>query len=687
MSQEAARLQTLNEIGRVMAATLDLPTLYETIYQQIGRVMDTSQFFLALACETEGVIAVPYLREEGALLLDQTMPAAGSLTAVIIQQGQTIRFDSTAEYEEVARHHDLAGSLVGTQDSESGIFVPLHTGSRTIGALSVQSTQPAAYSADDVQMLSVLASQAAVAIENARLYAHSEQTVRQMQVLLRVAQTINGSLELPTVLDAILTSMRAVIPYYFAALLLPDPIQSYLTVTETVGGPSRGYGQGMTIPVGAGVTGTVFHSGEPLIVNDVSSFAGYIDHGIRAVRAEMAVPLRRGDSIIGVLDVERDDTTGFSREELDLLSLFASQAAIALENARLFAAQQRRVVELQTIQTIVQTLTPLHDRSAIARVVQAELRNLLDYAHCGIFVLEEGSTRLLPVLFEGAEFPYTHVNFGEGLTGWVAQHGRSALVTDSTEDCRVASLPGSPEQVESLLCAPLLSEGQVRGVLTLTKLGSDQFDENALRLLEIIAAQTAIAFDRARLYAVLHTEARTDPLTQLANRRSLIERLEQECSRARRSGEDVACLMLDIDTFKAVNDRFGHDAGDQVLRELARLLRRELRAEDLIARYGGEEFCVLATDLGQEEAVRLGERIRRLVVTSVLPAEVGVRRITVSVGISLFRIGDRGEELVTRADQALYQVKARGGNAVCLALPTGFQLLDPDDEVADSDAG
>ena len=156
VQRQTDRLQTLNEIGRVMSSTLDLQTLYETIYQQIGRVMDASQFFLALQREEDGSIEVPYLREDGTLLLDQVMPPGPSMTGTIIRTGTPILFHTTQEYDERLRAFGLSAGIVGQQDSESGIFVPLHTGSRTIGALTVQSPRMHAYTEDDMRMLSVL---------------------------------------------------------------------------------------------------------------------------------------------------------------------------------------------------------------------------------------------------------------------------------------------------------------------------------------------------------------------------------------------------------------------------------------------------------------------------------------------------------------------------------------------------
>jgi diguanylate cyclase (GGDEF)-like protein len=214
----------------------------------------------------------------------------------------------------------------------------------------------------------------------------------------------------------------------------------------------------------------------------------------------------------------------------------------------------------------------------------------------------------------------------------------------------------------------------VQGVITLSKLQTNQFDENSVRLLEIVAAQTAIAFHRARLYDELRTEAVTDPLTRLYNRRYLLDRLHEEQSRAQRNSHPLAVLMLDIDRFKEVNDRHGHDAGDRVLIELASLLRRTMRAEDLVARYGGEEFCLLVPEVGPADGFRLAERLRRIVAEHAISSDIAVPRVTVSVGIAFLAQSDTDTEVVTRADLAMYRAKSSGGDRVCVACPADINL-------------
>ncbi|MGI8968343.1 MAG: diguanylate cyclase [Chloroflexota bacterium] len=656
------RLQTLNEIGRVVSATLDLHALYETIYEQIGRVMDTSQFYIALLQADGEYLHLPYYREEGQLYPAELLPFGGNVTSLVIQRGEPLLFPTDDDYVQYAGENGVPDISVGQNDSESKIWVPLNTGNRTIGALSVQSAHIDAFTHDDMQTLAVIASQAAVAIENARLFAASQENLQQMHALLEVARSLDASLDLQTVLDSILYGIQQVLPYYAAAILLPNPRNAHLDFVGLVG-PKAGERRHLTVPLGEGVTGRVFASGESLSVPDVRAFPGYLEYGHDEVRAEIAVPLRRGETIVGVLDVERTEVRAFSDRDLDLLLLFASQAAIAIENARLFSEQQERVFELQTIQSIVQKLTPLHHTLAIGAVIHRELKQLVDYHSCRIFMVDDVTGTLQPI-GSGDGNQDLFLQLGQGLAGWVAEKGQPTIVPNTLEDVRVSQIAGTPRRPESMMAVPLIYQGRIRGVVTLSKLDTYQFDQNSLRLLEIVAAQAAIAFDRALLYDKLRTEAITDPVTKLYNRRHLYERFREELSRALRNGHSLTAIMLDIDKFKRVNDTYGHDAGDVVLCELAKLIRKVVRTEDLVARHGGEEFCILLPEIPLADAECVAERLRTLVAETCLPAAAGCSHITVSLGVAVLEPGETDHEIFTRADQAMYAVKRRGGNQV-----------------------
>jgi diguanylate cyclase (GGDEF)-like protein len=164
--------------------------------------------------------------------------------------------------------------------------------------------------------------------------------------------------------------------------------------------------------------------------------------------------------------------------------------------------------------------------------------------------------------------------------------------------------------------------------------------------------------------ARLEVLSSTDSLTGIHNRRALDERLRIEFERAQRYKLDLSFLMIDVDRFKQFNDRFGHPAGDEMLRQVASTLQNNARAVDFVARYGGEEFSVILPDTGREAALAIAERIRSLVSALSAPTPV-----TVSIGISslpgavtdVVRMPDP-QALVTAADGALYQAKKAGRN-------------------------
>ena len=176
------------------------------------------------------------------------------------------------------------------------------------------------------------------------------------------------------------------------------------------------------------------------------------------------------------------------------------------------------------------------------------------------------------------------------------------------------------------------------------------------------------------LYRQLYESSVRDPLTRVFNRKYLADRLFAEIARARRADGDVAVLMIDLDSLKAVNDRFGHLAGDQALCAVASSILRVLRVEDVLARYGGDEFVVLAVGPDHTDAERLAERVRRAVEGLNMSAEGHEVRLTTSIGVASLAELEVGVEPVTAllamADSRMYGAKASGKNQVCVACTT-----------------
>jgi two-component system, cell cycle response regulator len=166
----------------------------------------------------------------------------------------------------------------------------------------------------------------------------------------------------------------------------------------------------------------------------------------------------------------------------------------------------------------------------------------------------------------------------------------------------------------------------------------------------------------------LQEVALTDVLTGVPNRRFAMERIHQEWAAANRSGRPLSCLVVDLDGFKQVNDRYGHDVGDSFLRQMAAALKKGLRVQDVICRTGGDEFLVLCPDTGLQAALVCAERARRSV--EGIPVVVGQMLLkgSVSIGVACNEAAmSDADALIKRADQGLYLAKERGRNRVATA--------------------
>lgn len=224
------------------------------------------------------------------------------------------------------------------------------------------------------------------------------------------------------------------------------------------------------------------------------------------------------------------------------------------------------------------------------------------------------------------------------------------------------------EGILGFACLPLESQARRLGVIYVYRSDRDTFEPSDIELLQTFALLAAQAIDNARMHKVTMDQAIVDPLTGLYNRREFELRLGAEYARAARYNRALSILFLDIDHFKQVNDTHGHAAGDVVLKVLADILRRQLRANDVPARYGGEEFVVILPEITGEAAKEIAERLRRAVAATSFRLPQGHEiTLTISIGVSCYpACGGTAPQIVDYADQALYAAKNSGRNRVVL---------------------
>jgi two-component system, cell cycle response regulator len=325
----------------------------------------------------------------------------------------------------------------------------------------------------------------------------------------------------------------------------------------------------------------------------------------------------------------------------------------------------------RTLEILLQLTAQLTDDRPLEDFLKAVTDASLDMVigdHASIRLLDTSRTMLLCGSRSGSGEQDRPIEFrrGEGVLGWVVEHGQPARIDDVESDSRWLPSTGASQgfEVRSIMAEPLWSSGEVIGVLAVTSPNASAFGEADQLMLRLLANCSAPPIERARLRRL----AMFDDTTMAFNHRYLLPRIVEEMERASRSGGDLSLLYMDLDHFKSVNDRFGHAAGDAVLRMFADRVRKAVRRVDVLIRRGGEEFVLLMPATSATQAHATGNRIQQTLAGEELDIEGGFRiRQTVSVGIATWDQRETPEQLERRADVAMYEAKRLGRNRVVVA--------------------
>ena len=470
-------------------------------------------------------------------------------------------------------------------------------------------------------------------------------------------------------LDEVLQRILAIARDYFhlpnVAILLLDKEAEQLSVRSQIGwdaGKDK-----ICLGYHDGLTGAAVLKKQPVYAPDVTKDARYIC-AAQSTRSELALPLMVCDEVVGVLDCQSDRVDRFDHETIELLTLFSTQASIALQNAHLYSLERQRARQLQAINTIAQQSTAVMELEDLLVRVCSIIQQAFQVSHVSLLLREEGDLvmrahqgELTPCIPPGGRFPTSEDPWSR-----IIETSGSVIEKD---------LSGTPESVRlfrecaSRMSIPLISFGQTLGVLTLHSSRRNAFRETELQSLESVADICANSIQNAHYVERVKQLAYLDGLTGIFNRRFFELRILEEIERARRYGTGMAVIMADIDQFKRLNDEFGHLLGDEVLRQASSLFHQQLRKIDVVCRYGGEEFAILLTQTNAEQAIAIAEKLRRLVEGYQFP---GVpRTVTISAGVAAFPAhGKSRDDLIRAADHGLYAAKQAGRNRVCLTSLT-----------------
>lgn len=400
--------------------------------------------------------------------------------------------------------------------------------------------------------------------------------------------------------------------------------------------------------------------------------------GKEGLRDVLVTSLMAKDIPLGSLGIGRRQPLPFVPMDRELLVSIGRQVGMALEKARLYGESQKRAKEFHALYEVGKAMASSFDlqdvlpqiTSSIAGVINAIATSLMLWDPITKRLRVVSSHNLSPEYIRKAEEIRSQVEKSPSLLS--LEEKRPVAISDIYQDSLFAPWREAARMVgySSFITVPLVLHERAIGVLNVYLSSIHHFSPDEVELLSHFANQAAIAIENALLFEEKTRLAITDELTGLYNHRYFYQVLEGEIKRAQRYKRPLSLIMADIDYFKNYNDHWGHLKGDEALRQLARVLRRNARDVDVLARYGGEEFAFILPETELSQAGIQAERIRVEVEKHPFDAEEVQPggKLTISLGVAAYTLNmERMEELVHAADQALYRAKAQGRNRVSLA--------------------
>jgi diguanylate cyclase (GGDEF)-like protein/putative nucleotidyltransferase with HDIG domain len=551
------------------------------------------------------------------------------------------------------------------QGLRSIVAISLQTKESAFGVLLLGTPDSRRFTPAELRLLLALGHQIGMAVENSYLIQQTSRRSEELHVLNEIGRALSSTLNKEDLLRKVWEELRRLFDvenFYITSL---DPTSDEMLFDlEMIDGarmPKR------TRPSGNHLSEFIIRTRQPVLIRD--NFVEEVKKlGVDPIRSRgcfCGVPLVAYDRAIGAMAVFSDNERVFDEGHLELLRVLASEASIAIENARLFQEERTKARHLSLLNIISRNaIATLNPDEMLAKITE-QLEEGLTYDHIGIGVLDY-ATREIVVQAEAGRRRGSlgqRIPLGSGLIGHVARNGqmgfyRSANIADA------ALKPLLPDTAAAI-ALPIFYAEQLHGILFIESSVAAEFSDEEVLLIRTLADLIAGALHNAYSFQKAQEQAITDGLTGVKTHRFFMEALSAEWKRSTRAARAFALVLMDLDRFKFVNDFYGHLEGDLVLQRVGHILETNCRRSDVVARYGGDEFVILMPETNMEHARQLSSKLRGWVAADPLLRE---KNISASFGIACYPLhGSSPQELIQVADASMYLSKHQGGNAVSTA--------------------
>ncbi len=650
MRQRANQMKSLNEMTQSALEAADQEKLLQSLADKVGELFDSDGACIVFHNE-EGQLTLSSGNRGPGRFRNNTLPLpkkGNGLTMEVLSSGQPRVVEDAAQSEFIDKNelkHDPVTSLLG---------LPLNANQQTHGMVMIGFFKPHHFSQEEIALGEQAAGQIALSLLKMQSLNLAHRRAQEAETLRSATAALTTSLTLQKVLPNILSLLEQVVPHDSACIFLRH---GDMLSADAGKGISEADGiLGNAFPVDNPFYQEISATGQPLVLFDAQlDQRMHILGKTSRTRGWMGIPLIAGGDIIGVLTLESFKTGTFKNDRAGLAQAFANQAAAALQNARLYEEAQQRAHQLTALH---------HATAALESTLEIDVlvKRILEAAASAVTAAEKG--RL--VMFNadnGALQVQASIGYPdkERPDGSFPEH--ATFIINAIREGHAAVSTSIDIPHGSVIIAPLLVNPQVFGAISLESSVLNAFNNSDLDLLVSFASTANAAIRSAQLYAEVQKLAITDPLTELYNRRGFFELGSREYERAYRYGHPLACIMIDTDLLKKINDSCGHAQGDQVLVSIAKQCRYSLRKTDIIGRYGGDEFAILLPETDITAAKEIATRLQEAISRKMVPCNDTFISVTVSMGVAVADHKVQSvDALLSRADVALYNAKQAGRN-------------------------
>ncbi len=505
---------------------------------------------------------------------------------------------------------------------------------------------------------------------------------RLAEALADTAAAVNSTLELDEVLERILENAGKVVPHDAADIALVNGHGKLVFVRakgfERYGRSNQGMDRDFNISEIPNLK-NMAETGQPYIIKDTETDPDWVRDLLNDnwIRSYIGAPIVSRGRLLGFISLNAETPNYFKTEQMGRLRAFADQAAIAIENAQLFSDTARRAEEMRILYEIGFAITSGLSLEKTVRALFDQLKKVIPIDLFYLALVNQADNNLIFHTYDGKgktlNLPPLSLTDQPSLTRYTIEKRKTVYIPDvHAPDAEypyelTVKTPGDYDG-KTHLGVPLILGERVLGALAMRARAVDAYTPDQICLVETIANQASVAMDNARMFEEVQHLAVTDSLTGIYNRRYFFPYAQKEIERARRYKKSLSIILMDIDHFKKVNDRFGHLVGDRALQMVARTCLAELRKVDVMCRFGGEEFIVLLPETPKLKAALAARRIRDAVAGARLAVNGGEVALTVSIGVAELDGGHADiNALIQSADKALYQAKEAGRNEVMVA--------------------